>query len=609
MNGSSWNAAGAGHRDRLRALAESANETARMARVNVSLTLIVALYLTLTLLTASDENIVRNTVVTLPQFETGVSLKLSYLFAPIVFVYLHGQTLFLLVVLARKVRRFEETCTSVFKDDQEAAAECRNWLSAVSLVQGLLNTGGFARAARGLTWIGTVGVPLLLLLLIDVAFLRHRSTGISLIHHVCFCADLAGVWIFWRHIGTQRPAFRWRDLFDALNPRLRHDKTESLGSVVLSARKPIAQGIAILLLVALLWIYAWPITHDTDQTPAGSDAGFHILDDLMCPLSPWGGFCRTLNLYRADLGGVDLRNANLWGANLEEADLTGADLRHVSLQYADLLNAELARANLRSADLQQAILMIADLQAADLTRANLRNANLWRANLQSARLQNVDLGRATVENANLHSADLGDASLTNANLRGANLQEANLTRAAMFGADLRGADLHSAISQSVGFQNANLREARLQNADLRGADLEDADLSSTSAQGADLRGASLRRAVLRGADLRSADLRGARLSGVDLRLANLREANMQDATLRGADLRDTNLQDALLAAADLQNADLREANLRGADMSRSDLRGAILQTTQGLLQHQIDQTCGDQRTRLPEGLIVRICTE
>ena len=93
-----------GRQDSLAALADSINETGRMARANVSLTLIGALYLALTLLTAKDENLLRNAVVALPQLEAGISLKLSYLFGPVVFLYLHAQTLFLLAVLARKVR-------------------------------------------------------------------------------------------------------------------------------------------------------------------------------------------------------------------------------------------------------------------------------------------------------------------------------------------------------------------------------------------------------------------------------------------------------------------------------------------------------------------------
>ena len=194
----------AARRERLLALANSANETARMARVNVSLTLSVALYLALALLTATDENIVRDSSVILPYFGTGVSINLSYLLAPPVFVFLHGQALFLLVVLVRKIRRFEELLVRLHPGDRKAAAECRAWLSGVSLVQGLVYTGAFARIAKGLTWFGTTAVPLLLLLLIDLSYLRSQSGGGTVIHHLCFCAALVAVLMFWRFVDRAR---------------------------------------------------------------------------------------------------------------------------------------------------------------------------------------------------------------------------------------------------------------------------------------------------------------------------------------------------------------------------------------------------------------------
>lgn len=134
--------------DRLAELADSINETGRMARANVSLTLIGALYLALTLLSAKDENLLRNAVVTLPQLETGISLKQSYLFAPVVFLYLHAQTLFFLSVLARKVRTYERALARLPGADGPVRAEYRDWLSAVSLVQGLQGTGSSAAVAR-----------------------------------------------------------------------------------------------------------------------------------------------------------------------------------------------------------------------------------------------------------------------------------------------------------------------------------------------------------------------------------------------------------------------------------------------------------------------------
>ena len=126
-------------RERLRVLADSINETARMARATNSLFLFVALYLALTLLSTTDENLLRNGQVVLPQVGAGISIVQSYVLAPVVFLYLHGQALVLLTVFARKVHTFETVLRDEFPDTvfdvQAKRKECRDWLSAFALVQ------------------------------------------------------------------------------------------------------------------------------------------------------------------------------------------------------------------------------------------------------------------------------------------------------------------------------------------------------------------------------------------------------------------------------------------------------------------------------------------
>ena len=64
-----------------------------------------------------------------------------------------------------------------------------------------------------------------------------------------------------------------------------------------------------------------------------------------------------------------------------------------------------------------------------------------------------------------------------------------------------------------------------------------------------------------------------------------------------ANLQDTNLQDATLARADLSGARLDSADLRRANFS-----GAILSSTIGLTQAQLNAACVDDKTKLPPGL-------
>ncbi len=150
---------------------------------------------------------------------------------------------------------------------------------------------------------------------------------------------------------------------------------------------------------------------------------------------------------------------------------------------------------------------------------------------------------------------------------------------AVRGATLSDSDLRYADAIRAFLVKADLRRANLQKANLVGADL----------QGAKLIGADLQGANLIGANLQGANLIGANLQGADLDFAKLQKANLGGANLQGADLSGANLQGADLGGANLQGADLDGANLQGAD-----LRGA-----QNLTSEQLDEACGEDKTKLP----------
>ena len=61
-----------------------------------------------------------------------------------------------------------------------------------------------------------------------------------------------------------------------------------------------------------------------------------------------------------------------------------------------------------------------------------------------------------------------------------------------------------------------------------------------------------------------------------------------------ADLADAKLQKADLFKADLQEAELKHTNLEGAE---------------GLTQEQLDGACGDEKTKLPHLLSIKLCPD
>ncbi|MEL6347837.1 MAG: pentapeptide repeat-containing protein [Myxococcota bacterium] len=101
------------------------------------------------------------------------------------------------------------------------------------------------------------------------------------------------------------------------------------------------------------------------------------------------------NLYKAELPGIDLRDAILHMVRLTEADLRGANLSGADLTHAEMNRADLRSANLRGADLRDVTMIGADLQGADLSEANLCGANLLWANLTNAILKDTITDRFT----------------------------------------------------------------------------------------------------------------------------------------------------------------------------------------------------------------------
>ena len=200
---------------RLRSLADSINDTARTARNSLSLFLIVALYLFLTLISSTDENLLRNSLVELPQVGAGVSLEKSCIFAPPIFLYLHAQLLFLLSVLAQKVRTFELALKEEFPGaarPNKQREECRDWLSAFAFVQLFRPSSGGLHASNIIVWLGIEAIPVVLLFVLDLSFVRYQFTLITLEHHIIFIIDIAFLaWLNWRVFGGGLWAL-WKNL-------------------------------------------------------------------------------------------------------------------------------------------------------------------------------------------------------------------------------------------------------------------------------------------------------------------------------------------------------------------------------------------------------------
>lgn len=156
-----------------------------------------------------------------------------------------------------------------------------------------------------------------------------------------------------------------------------------------------------------------------------------------------------IDLSRAMLQQVDLRNRNLEGANFAGADLRGANLSGSLVRGANFQGADLSTKTLHGKVHDSGYRILS---------TNLRGADLSKANFEFASMNRIDLRKATLVGAKLINADLDKASLGQANLQGAILRKARLTNATFSGAQLFGADLSGTDLKGSIFRGASSEE-------------------------------------------------------------------------------------------------------------------------------------------------------
>ena len=112
-----------------------------------------------------------------------------------------------------------------------------------------------------------------------------------------------------------------------------------------------------------------------------------------------------------DFPKINLAKAPLMSVSLKEISLNGSNLRKADLSKANLSHSSLIQVNLSLANLSNAILTKVNFTRAFLTRSNLQEAYLEQANFQSAILHESNFQSAYLARANFAGADLTKARL------------------------------------------------------------------------------------------------------------------------------------------------------------------------------------------------------
>ena len=281
---------------RLNQLAQTINDSARLARVRVTLLSLGSIYLILTILTSTEPNQSLNTMIALPFLGTGLTLNVSYLLAPGIFCYLHLRALFALFGLAGQLRTFQVAIAEIRPDIREREREeLYAWLSVDTFVQTILGWKRHALVADFLTELPIGMVAFMLLLLFDLSFMRYQSPTITAWHHVCMTFDFLIVTIFFYclplyecEIGQDTGTATSHRIWSNFKFLLFRD-SPTLPRVLVT--------IVMVSLVLSLWEWAWPLQHKENESVNNlssyqSESSYTSTLDTFCYEFEWQIFCR-----------------------------------------------------------------------------------------------------------------------------------------------------------------------------------------------------------------------------------------------------------------------------------------------------------------------------
>ena len=200
----------------------------------------------------------------------------------------------------------------------------------------------------------------------------------------------------------------------------------------------------------------------------------------------------------------------------------------------------------------------------------------------------------------VHAADCRAVAAPSIDWQDCNKSRLMLTSSTLDGANLVSADLSYTDLRDSSFIGANLEKVTLFRASLDGSKADKANFSRIEGYRTVFSGVSAREASFASAELERADFTNADLTGADFSKAELGRAIFKGAVITGAKFAMANLSRTDLNAAKFEGP----LDFSGAFLFRTRLEGMDLGQATGLQQWQVDQTCGDGNTKLPQGLTV-----
>jgi uncharacterized protein YjbI with pentapeptide repeats len=483
-------------------LQKALNDAAGKASVLWTTFIIFQLYLLIAIGTVTHRDLFLETSIKLPVLNVDLPLVGFFAVVPIILVIFHFYVFLQIFAMARKVKDHDALLQqqAPISSDRQYLRQRLDSFVILQFLAGPVEqrTGFIGLSLRFIGWVTLAGLPIVILLQGQVAFLPYHLAWVVWLQRIAVLINLMLIWYFWNRI---------------------HSDDEPLLAHIPNKAWPVVGGTATLCVFLFSWSLAtFPGEWAHDDFPA-----LHIIPTSLSPhwsiREDWTSLHELLFAGKVDE--VTGRPTSWFSNTLVLTDQSFVD--------PDKLDKTEVSHSFRGRDLSRALLFRTDLRKADFTGAILNQAVLAFSRLQGARF-NCSLGNETPAGC-------------------AQLQDANLIFAILENAEFIGARMQGASAYFANFRGADLANARLQNADLAYANLEGLDLGFDELEGANLKRAVLQGARLVGAQLQGADLSEAKLHGVDLSKANLRGANLSEAELQGANLSEADLEGASLSRA------------------------------------------------------------
>ena len=183
----------------IQSLIGAINDAAKAAQTSALFLLALGLYLVATVISTTDEDLLRGTAVQVAQLGVRAPVAIAYALAPTIFLFLHVHTLIRFDMLAANLRLLTaELARAVpLAADRE---RCRALLANVEFVQFMAAPRGSSFRSplfRFMAWLIVSALPVGVFLAVQISFLRYQSEAITALHQVCLALALAA--LSWFH--------------------------------------------------------------------------------------------------------------------------------------------------------------------------------------------------------------------------------------------------------------------------------------------------------------------------------------------------------------------------------------------------------------------------